>query len=89
MFFGRKKRTVREKSRRQSSEIAKSRPKKVGGRGCNPYDSTGRSAKRQSVGANARPKRGSGSTNPYDTASKHGIGKDPWAGVRRSDFDRR
>jgi hypothetical protein len=91
MFFGRKKRPVREISGRLPSELIKSRPKKVGGRGCDPYDSTGRNAKRQSGLVSVRQKGGAGggSSNPYDTAGSYGGSKDPWSGVRRGDYDRR
>jgi hypothetical protein len=91
MFFGRKKRTVRETSERQPSKPVKSRPKKVGGRGCNPYESTGPGTKRPSGVTKVRPKNGAGggSSNPYDTASKYPDRRDPWAGVRTGDFHRR
>ena len=80
MVFGRKKPASSDTTGRLPSERVKSRPKKPVVQGYNPYESTGRDAKRRPAVAKARPKpKVTGDpSNPYDTASKYPAKKKAW-----------
>lgn len=90
MVFGRKKPAVHEATGRLPSERIKSRPKKPTTQGCNPYESTGRVAKRKPTAAKPRPKPKvqSDPSNPYDTASRYPVKKKGWDGARSGAFDK-
>jgi len=94
MVFGRKKSASHGTAGRLPSELVKSRPKKPAPQGCNPYDSTGRVAKRRPGVAKARPtpkpkpEVEHDPSNPYDTASRYPAKKKGWAGARSGAFDK-
>lgn len=89
MVFGRKKSAVHDATARLPSERIKSRPKKPAPEGCNPYDSTGRMAKRPRNAVKPGPKRAEGDpSNPYDTASRNPVRNKGWSGARSGAYDK-